>query len=470
MQIARSGYPMERVAVDIMGELPVTERGNKYVLVVSDYFTKWTECYPMNNMEAATVAKLLVEQLFSRFGIPEQIHSDQGRQFESKLFYEMCELLQIDKTRTTPYHPQSDGMVERYNKTLCSMLRAYIDENHSNWDLLLPYVTMAYRATEHESTGASPNMLMFGHNTRTPLDLIFQMPPNIKQSPINTWLWELQDRLESVHRFVRENIGSSILRQKKAHDRRVSFESFNTGDHVLVYFPVKKTGQTGKFASFWKGPYKVSEKLSDVLLKINCGRNGTPQVVHIDRVRKIRQQILPRETETSDLSDQDHAQAEIFEGHEEPFDAQTEQVVDAPTEQTELSENAENADPYVETRYKRVVRKPRWMRDYLSVFSLSREMPNTKQIKRTQATCPTDRKDVQLEKYMDHAKECRKTSTEEPKMIQCDVCFRSFKKVSYMKKHKAKFHPVVETVTSAGSDVIQFKEHKCKSDQKDIYL
>ena len=130
MQVARSGYPMERIAVDIMGELPETERGNKYVLVVSDYFTKWTECYPMPNMEAVTVAKLLVEQLFTRFGVPEQIHSDQGRQFESNLFAEMCKLLQIDKTRTTPYHPQSDGMVERFNKTLCAMLRAYIDENH----------------------------------------------------------------------------------------------------------------------------------------------------------------------------------------------------------------------------------------------------------------------------------------------------------------------------------------------------
>ena len=83
-------------------------------------------------MEAATIAKLLVEQLFSRFKIPDQIDSDQGRQFERKLFAEMCELLHIDKTRTTPYHPQSDGMVENFNKSLCSMIRAYINENHSN--------------------------------------------------------------------------------------------------------------------------------------------------------------------------------------------------------------------------------------------------------------------------------------------------------------------------------------------------
>ena len=215
MQVARCGYPMERIAVDIMGELPETERGNKYVLVVSDYFTKWPECYPMPNMEAVTVAKLLVEQLFTRFGVPEQIHSDQGRQYESNLFAEMCKLLQIDKTRTTPYHPQSDGMVERFNKTLCAMLRAYIDENHENWNGLLPYVTMAYRATCYESTSISSNMSMFGHDTRTPLDLVYQMPPNVKTAPSNTWVWELQDRLESVHTFVREHTGMSMQRQKK---------------------------------------------------------------------------------------------------------------------------------------------------------------------------------------------------------------------------------------------------------------
>ena len=111
MQVARSGYPMERIAVDIMGELPVTERDNKYVLVASDYFTKWTESYPMSNMEAATVAKLLVEQLFSRFGVPDQIHFD-------AIYLQKCiscsRLLQTEKTRTTPYHPQPDGMVDSF--------------------------------------------------------------------------------------------------------------------------------------------------------------------------------------------------------------------------------------------------------------------------------------------------------------------------------------------------------------------
>ena len=92
MQIVRSGYPFERIAIDILCELPITEKGNKYILVIGDYFTKWTECFPMPNMEAVTVAKILVNEVIARFGIPNQIHSDQGKQFESKLFKELCQL------------------------------------------------------------------------------------------------------------------------------------------------------------------------------------------------------------------------------------------------------------------------------------------------------------------------------------------------------------------------------------------
>ena len=183
MQIIRSGYPMERIAIDIAGEFPVTKRGNKYILVIQDYYTKWVECFAMHNTESATVAKLLVNEVVSRFGVPNKIHSDQGRQFESVLFKEMCQLLQIEKTRTTAYHPQSNGMVERFNRTLASMVGVFVNEHHSDWDELLPYLTMAYRSTEHETTGMSPNLLMLGRETTTPLDLAFEMPPAIKAIP-----------------------------------------------------------------------------------------------------------------------------------------------------------------------------------------------------------------------------------------------------------------------------------------------
>ena len=183
MKIVPTGYPMERIATDILGELPLTKNGNKHILVVADYFTKWTESFAMPNMESRTVAKILVEEVISRFGVPAVLHSDQGRQFESKLFMEMCSLLGITKTHTTPYHPQSDGMVERFNRTLTTMLSNFVNENHNDWDKHLQYVMMAYRSTIHETTGFSPNALMLGREVCTPLDILYEVPSSIKPTP-----------------------------------------------------------------------------------------------------------------------------------------------------------------------------------------------------------------------------------------------------------------------------------------------
>jgi hypothetical protein len=171
------GGRFERVAIDVMGELPLTANGNKYILVVSDYFTKWTQAFPMKNQTAMTVADTLVNHCFSLFGMPRWIHSDQGSNFESEFFQELCKLLDIKKTQTTPYHPQSDGMVERFNRTCQQMLKVFINENRSDWDDHLAQLLMAYRSSAHESTGLSPNFMMFGEELGLPIDLIVGAPP-----------------------------------------------------------------------------------------------------------------------------------------------------------------------------------------------------------------------------------------------------------------------------------------------------
>ena len=104
--------PMECLAMDILGLLLLNPRGNKFILVVADYFTKWTESYPILNQEASTVAEKLVGEFICRFGVPREIHSDPGTNCESKVMSEVCKLLDIEKMRTTPQQPQSDGQVE----------------------------------------------------------------------------------------------------------------------------------------------------------------------------------------------------------------------------------------------------------------------------------------------------------------------------------------------------------------------
>ena len=134
LQLYTVGAHMERIAIDIMGPLPVSKNGNKYLLVTMDYFSKWPEVYPLPNQEARTVATVLVREFFCRFGIPMEFHSDQGRNFESLLMKEVCAILGIRKTRTIPYYPRSEGMVERFNRTLAAQLSLFVNENHTDWD------------------------------------------------------------------------------------------------------------------------------------------------------------------------------------------------------------------------------------------------------------------------------------------------------------------------------------------------
>ena len=155
-----------------MGPFPVTVQGNRYIMVVGDYFTRWTECYPIPDQKAQTVASKIVEEFVARFGVPLGLHSDQGRDFESAVFKEVCSLLGLRKTRTTPYHPRSDGIVERFNGTMENMLRLWVSKSHTDWDQHLALLCMAYRAAEHESTKETPNAMMLGRELSMPIDLL----------------------------------------------------------------------------------------------------------------------------------------------------------------------------------------------------------------------------------------------------------------------------------------------------------
>ena len=167
----RVGAPMDRVALDILGPFPVSNKGNRYVLVVGDQFTKWIEAYAIPDQSALTVATVVVHEFIARFGTPLEMHSDQGRNVESNLFQNVCKLLDISKTRTTPYHPSSNGMIERFNQTLVNMISSFVDKRQQNWDEHLSLLTSAYRSAVHESTGYSPNLLMLGREVRTPIEI-----------------------------------------------------------------------------------------------------------------------------------------------------------------------------------------------------------------------------------------------------------------------------------------------------------
>ena len=187
LQEAPVGEPWERIAIDITGPHPVSKSGNRFILTVLDHFSKWTEAFAIRNHEAITVAQLLADQVFARFGIPRQLLSDRGQEFESNLMKELCLALGIDKLRTTAYKPSTNGALERFHRTLNSMLAKVVADHHRDWDERLQSVMAAYRASPHSSTVFSPNYVLLGRECRAPLDLLVG-PPEAEEKD-----WESMD-------------------------------------------------------------------------------------------------------------------------------------------------------------------------------------------------------------------------------------------------------------------------------------
>lgn len=281
------GAPFQRVAMDLTGPFPLSRRRNRYVVVIVDYFTKWTEAYALPDMEAKTVARVFVEEFCCRFGVPEEVHTDQGGQFRSALYHQLCCLLGISRTRTTAYHPMSDGLVERFNRTLKSMLAKLVNERQNDWDEHLPYALLAYRSSIHSSTGFTPNMLMFGREAKLPVDLLFTRPKGSKSCISTEFVEELQRKLDGVHCLARENIRSSFLHQKGAFDRRCAECTLRSGDRVWVRREVHTARVCHKLACKWDGPFLVMAKLSPALFRIAGLKGSKSRVVHANRLKKF---------------------------------------------------------------------------------------------------------------------------------------------------------------------------------------
>ena len=233
------GTPMQRVALAIMGPLPERDKGNKYILVVGDYLSKWIEAYPIPDQTATTVAEKFVNEFVCRFGVPGDLHSDQGRNFESQIFAEMCSALGIEKTRTCPYNPKSDSMIERYNRTLINMVAMMIESHkrQRDWDEKLPLATFAYRATQQESTGELPNMLMLGREVRLPIDLITEVSADEQEEvgAVETdYAGELRQRMRAAHDRAWDCLKKSARRQKVCYDRRATQDKLTVGNFVRV--------------------------------------------------------------------------------------------------------------------------------------------------------------------------------------------------------------------------------------------
>ncbi len=255
LQNYQAGAPMDRIHIDILGPFPVSSSGNKYVLIIIDQFTRWVEAFPVPDQGAETTAKTLVYEFISRFGAPLELHTDQDRNFESSLFRNVCSLLQITKTRTTPYHPASNGQVERFNRTLLQMIRCYVNQNQKNWDEHLPLLTSAYRSSQHAVTGFTPNRLMLGREVYQPQDLWSGMAEQRSYSlEVPDFLYNLEKGLRDAHDVAREHLQTAQQRQKKIYDLRAQERKYVVGDLVYMRDSTKKKDRVQNSRHLGKAP------------------------------------------------------------------------------------------------------------------------------------------------------------------------------------------------------------------------
>lgn len=313
MKLYHAGQPIERVHIDFLGPFVVSSQNNRYILVISDQFSKWVECIPLPNQTASTVAYHLFKHFIANFGCPYYLHSDQGRQFESSLFTSLCQLLEIVKTRTTPYHPQSNAECESKNRLILQLIRVYVEGKATDWDWYLPFLNFTLHTTVNRTTGFTPAMLLFGRELTMPFDLLFDCsPPKSTQYTPEEWAQKITDTIAECHEYARSFMNTAQLRQKNQYDMTSKETKYKVGDYVLKREYSTKRGSKA-LGPLWSGPWLVVEAHPPIY---SVEAKKSLMTLHHDRLKRCtdqnipnylkerRKELLPDQT-VSDDSDED---------------------------------------------------------------------------------------------------------------------------------------------------------------------
>ena len=274
----------ERVAMDLLDVSVISAKGYKYILVVCNYFTKYTEAYPLKDKTARSVADALMDIWLPRYGFPMFLHSDQGKEFENAMIHKLSELLGTVKTKATPYHPRSDGLVERFNRTLLAMLAMFVLREHDNWDDLLPFMMLAYNTTVHTTTGFTPYRLVFGEECNLPGNLVDrELRPDPPPGDPGTYATWVQQALYESYDEVRAQQERATHRQKRNYDSKAVARAFPMGCWTLRYYP---PARKNKLCSPWIGPYKIVRAPMEWVVGIQTDADARIFYVHMDDLKR----------------------------------------------------------------------------------------------------------------------------------------------------------------------------------------
>ncbi|XP_070206100.1 uncharacterized protein [Littorina saxatilis] len=278
--------PFERVAIDLVGPIiPASESGNRYILVFVDYATRYPEAIPLKSIEAVKVAEAMWA-VWTRVGIPSEILTDRGTQFMSEVMKEVERLLAIKGLATTPYHAQGNGLVERYNGTLKTMLRKLAQEKPKQWDRYIPALLFAYREVPQESLGFSPFELLYGRTVRGPMSVLRnlwteeQVDEQVRTT--SEYVVDLRNRIEETCKLARQNLSAAAQKHAEVFNRKTVRRQFQPGDKVLLLLPQKKN----KLQLCWQGPFDVLEKKGESDYRIRI--YGREKLYHANLLKLYR--------------------------------------------------------------------------------------------------------------------------------------------------------------------------------------
>ena len=278
--------PWQEIACDVIGPLPPTLAGNRYVVVFMDRATSWPEAFATATIDSPIIADLILNNIVFRYGTPQRFLTDRGTNFLSKIIQHLCTMINTKKINTTPYHPQCDGMVERYNGTLIKSLSHYVASHQKDWDLHLAAALFAYRSVVNKSRGESPYYLLFGRHPRLPCDATLEESSDVPPT-IQDYINRMKTSLELAHELAHNNLQKAQLQQKFQYDKTAKEPQFQVDDLVWLHNPKRKKGLSPKLQSPWIGPYRIEVQTSPVNYRIVEMHNEKKSLlVHANRLKK----------------------------------------------------------------------------------------------------------------------------------------------------------------------------------------
>lgn len=283
--------PFEQIGIDLVGPFPRSSKGNRWIVVCADHLTRYCETAALPSATAGQVSSFLLHSIILRHGPPRVIISDRGRQFTADVVEQLLRMCGSELRHSTPYHPQTNGLVERTIRTLVNMLSMYVASNHKNWDDVLPFVTYAFNTSQHETTGYSPFFLLYVRPPRYTLDTIFSFSDR-DQSEIS--LAETLCLAEEARRLARLRTIASQDRSKVRYDSKHRQATYIPGDLVLVWKPLRKRGLCQKLLAHYIGPFVILDRLSAVDYRIarltaSGRRSRKTEVTHVARLKPFSQ-------------------------------------------------------------------------------------------------------------------------------------------------------------------------------------